>query len=223
MAIPPVQAQAPKKRIGCVGCGCAVLAAIVILLIILMGWGCYSLYTTTVSFTSTAGVPVPQFDGGDQVLTTVHQKLAAFQQASQASQPASLHLTADEINTLIARDPSYAKAKGHLFVTLKDNEATIQTSVPLSSMESVALTDRYLNGTLTFGLSFNSTDKSLNVDLRGLHLNDRDLSGSLNAGSSQSLNPLLNQKLQANPVIHEFLNHVQNLTIENSELVIETK
>ena len=78
-----------------------------------------------------------------------------FNRRRQAGQPASLHLTSNEINTLIARDPSYDKIKGHLFIALKDNEATIQTSLPLSSVESVMLTDSYLNGSLTLVVGFN--------------------------------------------------------------------
>jgi hypothetical protein len=221
MALPPVQVQ-KKRGLGCVGCGCSVFAAIVILLVALVAASSYYFYKAALSYTGTAAVPVPQFDGGDQVFNTAGQKIIAFEQALQGGQPASLHLNADEINTLIARDPSFAKLRGQLFVTLNNDEATVQTSLLLSNVESVVLTDRYLNGTATFALYFDPADKSIHIDLHRAHLQDRDLPGTFTDGFNKSAGPMLNQKLQADPAARDFINSLQKMTVENGELVIET-
>jgi hypothetical protein len=220
MAIPP-PAQIPKKRgVSCFGCGCAILALIALLLVALVAGGIYYFYTSVRGFTDITSVEIAQFDGGEQVYQHTEQKLDAFRQNPGRS--ASLHLSADEINTLIARDPSFATVRGHLFVTLKGNEATIQTSLPLSAIESFVMTDRYLNGDATFALGFDPQGKNVEVDMHVIHVKDRTIPPA-NEGFNQSFNRLFNQKLQSNPAVRDFLSRTQKIAVENGEFVIETQ
>jgi hypothetical protein len=220
---PPVQIQKKKRGMGCLGCGCTILAVLALLLVAIAAFVGYYMYHSLHDYTDVTGAALPQFDGGDQTLASAQQNLNGFRQSLEHSQPASLHLNSDQLNTLIARDPSFAQARGHLFITLKGSEATLQTSLPLSAVESVAFSDRFINCDATFGLSFNSVDKTINVDMHGIHIKGHDLPANLNDSINGMLNPLLNQKLQSNPVVHDFLSRVQKLTVENGELVIETQ
>lgn len=219
---PPVIIQ-KKRGLGCVGCGCAVLALLVVLAAALIGGGSYYLYHALYGCTDASPTTVAQFDGGDQILAATEHDLEDFKHALELGQPGSLRLNSDQINTLIARDPSFAQLRGHLFVTLRGSEATLQTSLPLSSFETVLFPDRYLNGDATFALGFTPEDKSVNLDLHALHLKGNDLPASFDDSFNQSFNRVLNQKLQSNAAVHEFLNRTQKLSVENSQLVIETQ
>lgn len=212
--------QKQKESWGCWGCGCGLLVLVVILGIALAGW---SGYFTVHKLTDAAATEIPQHDSGDTVYRTASQKITDFEDALEQSRPSALHLDSDEINTIIARDPDYAKIRGHLFIKLDGDHADIQASLPLGMFEKVAFADRYLNGTATLGISFDSQDKSLDVDLRHLALKGTEFPANSVASFSQSINTTLNSKLQAEPGAREFLNRVQKISIENGELVIETK
>jgi hypothetical protein len=221
-AYPPVQIQ-KKRGMGCLGCGCAILVILVLLVIgLIAATGWYG-YNTVRGYTGESPVAVPQFDGGDPVFASAQQQIKTFQQALQGNRPASLHLTADQINTLILHDDSFSALQGHVFVVFKGDEATLQFSLPLKSFETYLFPDRYLNGDATFALSFDSTDKSLNLDLHGAHLAGHDLPAGFNDGFNRSFNQVFNQKLQSNPTVHDFLNRTTKFTVENGELIIETQ
>ena len=216
---PPVQIQ--KKRSGCSGCGCVLV--IILLLVALLAVGCYALYQMTRDYTDSAAGTVPVYNGGEKVFQPARQKLITFQNAIEHGSPASLRLSANEINTLIATDSSFAAAKGHVFVAFKGNQATVQSSLLLGSVESSLFTDRYLNGDLTFTLNFDPSSKSLDLELQGEHIKGHDLPPHLNETFNSWFSPIFNQKIQAHPIARDFLSHVKKLTIENSQLVIETQ
>jgi hypothetical protein len=221
MAIAPPTVQMQKKRgWGCWGCGCGILAAVVLLIIAFLGAGGYYAYHAVRNLTDATAVAVPQFDGGDAVDQAANQKVSVFEQAIEHAQSATLHLSADEINTLIAHNPAYAK---RLFVKLTDSDATVQTSVALGSFENVVFTDRYLNGTGSFSVSFDPESKSVNFDLHSLEVKGNEIPASAMSSFNQTFNTSFNSKLQANPAARDFLNRAQKIAIENGELVIETK
>ena len=58
---------------------------------------------------TTAPANVPAFIPSDSDSTSVQQKITDFGKPRENHQSASIHLTADEINTLIAHDPDMAK------------------------------------------------------------------------------------------------------------------
>ena len=214
----------PKKRgWGCFGCGCAILVVIALLAIALFIFGGTRIYHAALGFTGTQPVTIATVDRGPAVYDGARKKLDDFEQAFYQQQPATLHLNSDEINTLIARDPAYAQVRGHLLITLQDQTATIQGSVPLSAMENALFTDRYLNADASLGLSFDPDSHSLLFDLQQLTLNDQPLPAGSNATLSQLINQMVNQKLQDNQLARDFLARTQKAGIENGELVIETK
>lgn len=220
---PPVVVVEKKRGWGCWGCGCAVLAAIAIAAIAIFVFFGRSIYSMARNMTSEQGITIQTTDQGDAVFTSAQQKVAAFQQAIDQHQPASLHLTGDEINTLIARDPAYAKLKGHLHVDLKGDTAALQASFQLGQFETFMLADRYFNGTVTTGIGFDPATHQVSLDLRQLQVGDKPIPESSISGLNQALTQNANTQLQANPNARDFINHASKIAIENGELVIETK
>jgi hypothetical protein len=209
-----------KRGWGCWGCGCGILAAVVLLIIAFLGASGYYVYHAARNLTDPTAVAVPQYDGGDAAYQAASQKVSAFQQAIERAQPATLRLNSDEIDTLIAHNPAYAK---RLFVKLTGSDATVQMSLALASFEKVILTDRYLNGTGSFGVSFDPESKDVNFDLHSIEVKGTEIPANVMTSFSQSFNTNFNARLQANPAARDFLNHTQKITIENGELVIEAK
>jgi hypothetical protein len=208
-----------KRGRGCMGCGCGLL----LLLLLLIALSIFGIYHSALGLTDTAATPVPQADRGPAVYATAQHKIDDFQQAIMHANPATLRLNSDEINTYIAREPSMASARGHLFVKLQGNEATLQSSLPVSAFEKVVMADRYTDGTATLSLAFDPQTKSITVDLHDLSVKGQSVPPSANAMLNQTLNNVLATQIQANAPLRDFLSRTQKIAIENGELVIETK
>jgi hypothetical protein len=221
MALPPPPNPVPKKRggIACAGCGCALLIAIV-LLIIALG---YFAYHTALGLTDATPAPIPQVDSGPAVYATAQQKISDFERAVEHDQPGTLHLTSDEINTYIARDPSMAMVRGRVFVKLQGSDATVQASLPLGAFEKAVMADRYVNCGASLSLAFDPDTKSITVNMHSLNLKGTDLPSTSNASLNQAFNNAIAQQIQASAPAKDFLARTQKISIENSELIIETK
>jgi hypothetical protein len=219
---PPIQIQ-KKQGMGCFGCGCAIVIVLVLLLIGLVVASCYVLYHKALNLTDAAATPLPQTDKGDDIYSNAHVKISQFEDAFERQQPAVLHLSADEINSLIARDPKFEQMRGHFFVTLQGSEATLRYNFALGTYESVILTDRFVDGNVTFGVSFDPPTHNLLFDIHGIEIKNMPVPPSSAESFSRIVNQTVNQKLQANQLARDFMASVQKADIENGELVIEIK
>jgi hypothetical protein len=229
---PPIQIKQKKSGLGCFGCGCAILVAIVALFIVLAIVGSRVVYSWGQSYTSPTPVTVPITDRGDAVYSSARQKIDAFGDAFERMQPATLHLSSDEINTLIARDPAYADLRGHLHVTLQNDQAVVDSSNLIGDLgktalgpkgSNVPLADRYLNAQSTGTIGFESTTHTVSFSLTTVQANGQTMSATTCAVLNIYFNLFLNQALQKDQVARDFLARVQKADIENGELVLEIK
>ncbi len=220
--VPPVVIQKRRGK-GCLGCGCAVLVAIVLLLAVLAFLFYRKFDAVAQTYTSSAPADIPTTDGGDAVYRATQAKLNTFTQALQQNRPATLRLSADEINTLIARDPGYAALHGKVHVSLEGDTAEIQSSLQLGQVEKIYLADRYFNSDATLGLGFIPATHSIVLDVRRLQLSGQPLPPSANQSLSQTLSTMVNQQLQLNSQAKTFLDRAQKIDVESGELVIESE
>jgi hypothetical protein len=188
MSVSTQPPPAPKKRrLGCLGCGCLVLALLAILFLGLITALGYYLYSGAMLITSATPSTVQTFDGGDDIDKSARQKLADFDHDLHNHLAATIHLNANEINTLIAHDPDFTKNNIHFFVSLNDNQARVQTSVPTDILSYRWFPGRYLNGDVTFLINFDSASKSLNFTPQNIQLGDQVVMGQ-NSGSTSTTN-----------------------------------
>ena len=220
-APPPPVGIRERRGWGCWGCGCAALAGVVVLIIALIVLFCFVLYRAAYNSTSTAGVPVQQFDGSDQIYATAHQKIEDFTQQFERGQPSTLRLNANEINTLIARDPSWSAMRGHLFVTMTGSEATVQASFPISQFETAMFADRYVNAEATLGLGFDPDGHNLQLDIHQLSLKGKDTQLQSSSAAAPAINNYVNTQLKQNQLARDLLARTAKISIENGELVIQ--
>lgn len=129
---------------GCLGGGCVIAFIIFLLIAGALAWGAWSTFNGLRSMTSTAPKSIAVFAATPEQYRQAAAKVKAFETIYNSGAPAELVLTADEINTLIARDPGLAALRGHVFVTMHQSRIAAQISAPLSQIR--AFSDRYFNG-----------------------------------------------------------------------------
>jgi hypothetical protein len=229
----PPPAPPKKRRLGCLGCGCLVVVLLVILFLGLVGGIGYWCYAEVVALTSATPSAVLSFDGGDELYASARQKLADFDHDVENHQAATIQLSADEINTLLARSTNVIKNNIHAFVTLADNEGRIQASLPTHALSRGLLGDRYVNLDTSFEVHFDLQTKSANLTFHALQFGNKVLMGqnASNSSLSQSatiwytsiFNQSFNNGIRKNPDGAALLDQAKSIEIQNGELVIETQ
>ena len=98
--------------------------------------------------------PAEPADHVEMMAGDVHLRWKAFEKAADKNQKARIHLSAAEINALLAADPD---TNGRAHVSIKDNVGHVQVSIPLDNLlknaswaqSILGVQGRFLNGAAT--------------------------------------------------------------------------
>jgi hypothetical protein len=147
--------QPPKRSRGCFFYGC--ITGVVLLLMVLgtLMLGLHYLKKMVNRYTDTRPMELPVVQMSPAEIAQVKQRFEAFQQTvreQHATKP--LMLTADDVNALIASGGEQDALKGKVYVRLEGDQLKGEVSVPLQDVGVSMLKGRYLNGSVTFNLSF---------------------------------------------------------------------
>jgi hypothetical protein len=210
---------------GCFGCGCLILIVILLVLVGLVGGIGYFSYKQVLAISSSAPATFPPYNGSDDIYTGAQKKIDAFNQAVGTGNFASLTLSADEINAMIAHDPDLAKVQARLLVTLTGDEARLQGSIPTDSvwLLNKEIPGRYLNIDTTFAITFNNDTKMVGLDLHEAELGDTPIPPNALPTLQAELMPSLNTFLRKFPASRNALAAAKTVTIKDGQFVIETK
>jgi hypothetical protein len=219
---PPPQKQ-KKSGLGCFGCGCLIVIVILLLVAGLVGGVCYFAYRSAYNATSAEPAAIPAFSGGDDVYAGAEKKLDAFNQSVTTGQAATLTLSSDELNALIAHDPTLAKKKVHLLVTLTGEEARLQGSVPTSDFPFGLMPNRYLNFDATFGLTFNSDTKHVGTSMHKLQVGDSELPDNALPTVDAELMPWIEILIDQSPAAKHAVQAASTIQIKDGQFVVVTK
>ena len=222
-----VQPQPPQKKkgLGCLGCGCAILLAILLLVLAFFGAVAYYSYHELALLSSPVAMDIPAYAGSDDVYNGASKKIADFNQAVGTGNPGSLTLSADEINSLIAHNPDLARYHVRAVVTLNGDEAHLEGTVPTSSIPFVRalVKDRYLNLDATFALTFNSDTKMIGIDLHKMQLGETEWPTNQLPTLQAEIDPGINTAIRKNRQAANALLAAKTVTIRDGNFVIETK
>ncbi len=147
--------QTPKPRRGCLFYGCITGAVLLVIVLGALLVGLYYVKQMVNRFTDTKPMELPTLQMSKEEIAQVKQRFEAFEQSvreQRAAQP--LVLTADDINALIVSGAEPQTLKGKLYVSLQDNQAKGEVSVPLQDVGLTMFKGRYLNGSATFNVGF---------------------------------------------------------------------
>jgi len=147
--------QTPKPHRGCFFYGC--ITGVVLLVLVLAGLfiGLHYMKKLVNRYTDTKPRELPTVQMSQAEMAQAKERFESFQQAvreQRATKP--LTLTANDLNALIASGGDQQSLKGKVYVTLDGDQLKGELSVPLQDVGLNMLSGRYLNGDVTFNLSF---------------------------------------------------------------------
>jgi hypothetical protein len=212
-----------QKRTGCLGKGCVMLVTFLVLLAVAFFIGGYA----GVRYVVTSKTPreIPQVETSETEQAAVKQCWEAFKKGPQpgetpvpdpnatpSTEPAPapvanrIELTASDINQLIAGS---RKLNGKAFVTIENNVARVQVSVPL---EKVGFQGRYLNGELQVRAAADKNPRNIQIT-----------EVSVGGVSDKVLNALLGFRS-----LHDYADQyateydIKSFAIEDNKVIIES-
>jgi hypothetical protein len=135
--------EPPPQRhgVGCFAKGCLILVVFFILLGLSFVAGTYyaAKFLRTEYF-STQHERLPISEATVEEEDAARARWNSFEKAARAHEPARIELTADNLNALIAAEP---KLHGDAYITIEDNTAHLQVSIPVG--RNWWLRGRYIN------------------------------------------------------------------------------
>ena len=131
-ALPPQITTRPRGGLGCFTKGC--LLTIIVLMVIGIGIGTFGwfFYKSGQAFFTDQQVTTRVATPTDEQYQAVLAKLQPFGEAMNAGRAATVELTADDVNTLIARTPQLAPLRGQAFVEIVKGQLIADLSVPMT-------------------------------------------------------------------------------------------
>ena len=121
------------------------------------------------AFTSTQPVQIQVRQATPAERQVAKAKLDTLRSAARNHQETTIEFNADEINALIANEPEFRGARGHVRVAIANSIASLDVSAPLDSMHWKRLKGRWFNGNIQFGFSY--VDDNFNFDIRSAEAN----------------------------------------------------
>jgi hypothetical protein len=231
----PIPAPPKKKRgLGCFGCGCVVLGLLALLAVVVLACVGFVGYRMAMDLSSPTPPAITTFDGGDDLYQKARQKLGDFDHDVQNHQAATVRLSADELNTLLARDPNVIKNHIQVLVTMADSEGRVQAGFPTGIIPPQGwFAGRYGSIDLSFAVHLNTSTKSIEITPHALQVAGKPFLGP-NAENNEQAQamlapyiPLLNQSLtngiRKNTDGALLLDEAKSIEIQGSQLVIETQ
>ena len=140
-----IEPPPPQRGLGCFGKGCLILIVFFILLGLAFIGGTYlaARYLRSEYFPTT-NVQLRAPTATDDEQQAARARWDSFEKAARAHRAARIELTADDLNALIASEP---KLRGKVYVSIDNNVARLQVSVPLGDLRW--LKGHYLNAECT--------------------------------------------------------------------------
>ena len=222
MAPPPAPVQ-KKRRMGCCGCGCLVLVILALLFGALVGGTSYLVYTKLTALTSVVADDVPNFDGGDEMYKAAKQKLDDLTHNVDAHQATLVRFSADEINTLIARNNLFSDHQVHLFVSMTDDQGRLQATVPTDIIPGGFFKNRHLNLDTSFGVSLDTSNHSLAIVLQSFRVGKDESPKTILPTAQTELSLFLNLELQKDPTWSHVLQQAKSIEIKGGQLEVDTQ
>ena len=234
---PPFPPQPPpivrrRKGLGCFSVGCL----IVILVLGVAGVGFGSLLWVISqggqAYVSEQQVLARTAPATDEQYQAVLAKLAPFGQAMNEGHAATLEITPDDLNVLIARSPQFDAWRGRLFLAAKGDQLVADVSTPLTDDQTRHL---YFSGRATLDASYASD--GFVVFLRHIEplnhgkgntrfdefLNYDSMLQKLSQLCSQVLNDGFHQQATQDPATADLLRKLRTVIVQNGQIVITTK
>lgn len=207
----------PKRR-GCLFWGFLILFILVLLLsgaLVILGFYAVALAKR---FTSPTAQPVPLYEERVGEYEAIRKKFADFDQAVQKGVRATLELTSDDLNALIARQD---RLRRKVFTRIALDRLFLDLSLPLGKIPF--LSGRYFNGKLGVKMILDGPpgiDGRLRLTPVVGTANDEAMPEGLLTIAIRFAEFSLRQAVSQNERLKEFLRAAKSLEVENGKVVL---
>lgn len=229
-----MQQAAPEKKSGCGKC-CLVSCLGVIVLTVVSVVAAVVLVPRYVrslreKYTDTEPMALPEVQATEQEVARIKRRLDDFGKAVETpGAPATLVLTADDINKLIANDPQWQKSPVRCYVTIEGDKITGQFSISFDGMakseddrkllEKLGLAGRYLNASGTIKVSLENG--VLVVILDQATVRGNPVPGFIMSKLRQK--NLAEDLPRQNPDLAEALQKLESIEVKDGRIIIRSK
>lgn len=214
--------EEPKKR-GCLFYGCFTSVILLMLVIAAAGYGIWKARQYALDFTDTKPLEFAALDVDQDTLSAISKKIETFKNTvAQGQDAATLTLTDQEVNALLASSPNGKELARMVRVTFQDNRAVGMISLPLEKMLSsekmTMVKGRYLNGSATLKIS--AQDGTLSLVIESLEVRGKSLPDMIMKELRQTN---LAEKIRIDPEQQNFWRQIQGIEIRDGQIVITAK
>lgn len=208
------------KGRGCLFYGCLGLVVLFVVGAVGLYFGTRFVLNKAVSiYTSTSPAALPKVTISDDEFSVLQKRVADFSAVvKNPTNAASLTLSSDEVNALIAKDPGFSAFNNKLHVAIEGNQLKGTVSWPLDELGISKLKGRYVNGMA--GLKAALVNGQLIVNLDSLAVNGKTLPESVMQGLRAEN---LAKDLNKDPKKAEFIRKFENFEIKDGKLTLKVK
>ena len=228
---PPQPATIARTR---KGCGCfSIGCLLVVLVLLLIGAGAGSVAWLFShggkTYISEQSTPVRIAHATDEQYQAVLAKLAPFGQAMNDGRAATLEITPEDLNVLIARSPQFESWRGRLFLAAENDRIIADVSSPVTDGET---TRGYLNARATLDASYSGNgfvvfirhlepvDRTKDNTPFNQFINTPSLLNVFGQQMSTSLNDGFREQAAKDPAAADFLRSLRTIIVQNGKIVI---
>jgi hypothetical protein len=224
MEAPPImQTPAPAPSgMGCFAKGCLTLIIVcVVLVAVFVGGGFFVLNRAMQIFTSPEVVQIQVPPATPAERQVAKAKLDTLRSAAKNHQEATI-----EFNALIANEPEFRGARGHVRVAIANSVASLDMSAPLDSIHWKRLKGRWFNGNIQLGFSY--VDENFSFDIRSAEANGHQFPRAiLTSDFMQSFNRSFNESFHRESAKHADANnlwrHIKMASLQGDKLIVITR
>lgn len=208
------------KGRGCLFYGCLTLVVLFVVSIVGVYFGAkYALNKAVEAYTSTQPAALPKVAVSEDAFTVLQKRVADFSAAvKNPTNAVAITLTSDEINALIARDPSFSGFNNKLHVAIEGNQIKSTVSWPLDELGVEKLKGRYANGSASLKAVLANGELIVNLD--SLTVNGKTLPASFMQGMRGEN---LAKEMNKDPKQAEFIRKFESIEIKDGKLTIKVK
>lgn len=231
---PPYSSQPPpiirkRKGLGCFATGCLIVVIILMLFGVFFGSLAYVIYHGGQSYISEAPSLAKTVTATDEQYQAVLAKLAPFGQALNEGRAATLEITPDDLNVLIARSPQFESLRGRLFLAAEGDQLIADTSFPVNDDDAHKM---YFNGHATLDGSYASNgfvislrhieplDKSQANTLFSRFLNSQSVLQAFSQQLSHGVNEDFRKQSERDPATADLSRRLRTIVVHDGKIEV---
>jgi len=219
----PLPPPPPARGMGCFAKGCLTLIIVAVALFIVClcgGWFVLTRFADKFTAIQPAMVEVQQPTPAEA--QAAQAKWEALRAAIRNNQETTVEFTADDLNTLIANDPDFRKARGRVRVAIADSVVSLDLSAPLDSLRWARLHGRWFNGKIRFGMSY--VDDNFFFDLKSAEANGRQIpSFFFSSDIKRSFSRSFTQNFHPRRERDDWLKHIRTISVQDDKVILTTR